>query len=227
MKTLGILGGMGPGATVDFMAKIVRLAGDDWPRIIMEMDPSIPSRTLAAMGKGADPGPQIIAATDVLEERGADVIAVPCNSAHAWYPTQGETRWLNMPVVVSDAMKKRGIVHPLIVGGYATIAKRLYDPYFEGGAVYLDDHGNQGIYETIARIKQQNCLSIDEGYSGLVEGKVWISLDQCDAVLLACTELSIIWPVDSEGECRNLLGKPVIDSSWEYAKAIMRKLRGE
>jgi aspartate racemase len=222
MKTLGILGGMGPGATVDFMSKIVRLAGDDWPRIIMEMDPSIPSRTLAAMGKGPDPGHAIETAIWGLEMQSVGVIAVPCNSAHAWYPALS-TRWLHMPVVVSAALHSRDIWHPLVLGGYATIAKRLYDPHFAHGAEYLDAVGNEAIYRIIADIKKDPAPG--RKHYRRLRRTIRKFRKVGDAVLLACTELSIIWPTDTNGNCVPIGGTPVIDSSWEYAKAIMRKLR--
>jgi aspartate racemase len=222
MKTLGILGGMGPGATVDFLSKVVRLAGDKWPRIILEMDPSIPSRTLAAMGKGPDCGRQIQSAIRSLEMQGADVIAVPCNSAHVWYPVYS-TRWLHMPAVVSDAMKKRGIVCPLIVGGYATIEKRLYDPFFADGAEYLDDAGNNAVYQLISDIKKDPAPG--RKYYRRLRRTIRKFRKVGDAVLLGCTELSLAWPTDANGDCLPIGRTPVIDSSWEYAKAIMRKLK--
>jgi aspartate racemase len=224
MKTLGILGGMGPAATVSFLEKVVRLAGDAWPKTILTMDPAIPSRTLAAMGRGADPGLQIQAAIYELESQGADIIAVPCNSAHAWYPGAGtETRWLNMPAVVSDAMKRRGIERPLICGGYATIERRLYDPYFAGGAAYLEDDGNEDVYRLIADIKKDP--EPGRKYYRRLRRTIRKFRTVGDAILLGCTELSIIWPTDAAGDSVPCGGIPVFDSSWEYAKAIMRKLR--
>ncbi len=225
MRTLGILGGMGPGATVDFMAKIVRLAGDSWPRIVLDMDPSIPSRTLAAMGKGPDPGAAILRAIAGLVERGAAVVAVPCNSAHAWHPgADSGFTWLHMPCSVSAALHSRDIWHPLIVGGYATISKRLYDPFFAFGCGYLDDAGNEAVYTLIADIKK----SVNPGRKfneELAEIIARYRKVDYDAILLACTELSIIWPTDEAGDSLPLVWRPVIDSSWEYAKAVMRKLK--
>jgi aspartate racemase len=229
MKTLGILGGMGPAATVSFLEKVVRLSGDNWPRIVLEMDPSIPSRTLAAMGKGPDCGPAIHAAIRGLEAQGADVIAVPCNSAHAWYPSAGagaKTHWLHMPVSVSAALHSRDIWHPLILGGYATISKRLYDPFFAFGCEYLDDAGNEAVYQLIADIKKDPAPG-RKYYRRLRRTiRKFRKVGYYDAVLLGCTELSIIWPTDSAGDSIPCGGVSVFDSSWEYAKAIMRKLRG-
>lgn len=222
MKTIGILGGMGPQATVDFLGKLIRLAGDRCPRILMDLDSDIPSRTLAAMGKGPDPGPIIQGAIADLEAHGAQIVAVPCNSAHAWHPGYGP--WLHMPSVVSRSLRARFIVSPLIVGGYATVARRLYDPYI-AGAQYLSDEDNEAIYALISEIKQAQTFGRDlSAQLAFIIGKY---RDRCDAFLLACTELSIVWPVDDRGDALALGGTPVIDSSWEYAKAIIAKAGGD
>jgi aspartate racemase len=220
MKTIGVLGGMGPQATVDFLGKLIRRAGDKCPRILMDLDPYIPSRTLAAMGKGPDPGPIIQGAVTGLEARGARIIAVPCNSAHAWHPGYGP--WLHMPSVVSRALRARFVVSPLIIGGYATIARRLYGPYV-AGAQYLDDADNEAIYGLIAEIKRASVYGRD--LSAKLSLTIGRYRDRCDAFLLACTELSIVWPVDDGGDALALGGTPVIDSSWEYAKAVIAKSR--
>lgn len=220
MKMIGVLGGMGPQATVDFLGKLVRAASGDCPRILVDLDPDIPSRTLAAMGKGPDPGPLIHGAIQGLEARGARVIAVPCNSAHVWHPGYGP--WLSMPAVVSRALRARFIVSPLVIGGYATVARRLYDPYV-AGAQYLSDEDNEATYALIAEIKRASTFGRDlSGKLAFIIGKY---RDRCDALLLACTELSFVWPIDDGGDALALGGTPVMDSSWEYAKAVIAKSR--
>ena len=89
-KTIGVLGGMGPLATVDFYAKLVRLtparADQDHLRVIIDSNPKIPDRTAGLTGEGPDPTPALVATARGLERAGADLIAIPCNSAHAYLP---------------------------------------------------------------------------------------------------------------------------------------------
>ena len=89
-KTIGVLGGMGPLATVDFYAKLVRLtpahADRDHLRVIIDSNPKIPDRTAGLTGEGPDPTPALVATARGLERAGADLIAIPCNSAHAYLP---------------------------------------------------------------------------------------------------------------------------------------------
>ncbi|RKE36820.1 aspartate racemase [Paraburkholderia sp. BL23I1N1] len=85
---VGVLGGVGPAATVDFMAKLVRntpaARDQDHIKVMVEQNPQIPDRTEALLGNGDDPTLALYAACKTLEEGGADLIAIPCNTAHAF-----------------------------------------------------------------------------------------------------------------------------------------------
>ena len=87
-KVVGIIGGMGPDATVDFMSRVLRAtpanSDQDHVRMVVEHNPGIPSRQLAMKGEGENPGPMIAAMAARLEAAGADFLVMPCNLAHAW-----------------------------------------------------------------------------------------------------------------------------------------------
>ena len=88
-KTIGILGGMGPAATVDFFGKIVAAAqagcDQDHPRIIVDCNPKIPDRTSAILNNGADPLPEMLASLRRLENSRVDCITIPCVTAHFYH----------------------------------------------------------------------------------------------------------------------------------------------
>ena len=88
-KTLGILGGMGPEATADLFFKVVKATpaekDQEHLRIIVDSIPQVPDRTAAILGRGQDPGPILAAAARRLESWGAELIVVPCNTAHHYY----------------------------------------------------------------------------------------------------------------------------------------------
>ena len=92
-KLIGVIGGMGPDATVDFMSRVLRetpaKTDQDHVRMIVEHNPRIPSRQLAMRGEGENPGPVIAKMAARLEAAGADFLVMPCNLAHAW---QGDIR---------------------------------------------------------------------------------------------------------------------------------------
>ncbi len=87
-KVVGVIGGMGPEATVDFMSRILQLTPADSDqqhiRMLVEHNPKIPNRQLAIRGDGDDPGPVMVAMARRLEAAGADLLVMPCNLAHAW-----------------------------------------------------------------------------------------------------------------------------------------------
>lgn len=88
-KTIGILGGMGPEATVDLFGKIVRATparvDQDHVRVVIDSNPKIPDRTAFLRGCGPDPVPAMQASIEGLVRMGADLILIPCNTAHVYY----------------------------------------------------------------------------------------------------------------------------------------------
>ena len=89
-KIVGILGGMGPEATVDLMQRIIRLTpaldDADHIRCIVDNNPKVPSRIKAIIeGDGEDPGPCMADMGRRLESWGADFLVIACNTAHYYY----------------------------------------------------------------------------------------------------------------------------------------------
>lgn len=87
-KTVGIIGGMGPAATVDLMARIVRLSpaksDQDGIRMLVDNNPHIPDRNRAIAGTGPSPAPILAAMARGLQAHGADFLVMACNTAHAF-----------------------------------------------------------------------------------------------------------------------------------------------
>ena len=87
-KTIGVLGGMGPEATVYFFGLIVARtrAGTDQDHIpvLIDCNPRVPDRTAAILGRGPSPAPALLAGARRLAGAGADFLVVPCLSAHAF-----------------------------------------------------------------------------------------------------------------------------------------------
>ena len=83
MKTLGVLGGMGPAATVAFLARVQTLTpakGDeDHIRVLADINPQVPNRHSQPEAAGRALGEMAVR----LREAGAEVLAMPCNTAHA------------------------------------------------------------------------------------------------------------------------------------------------
>src|SRR4051812_1836821 len=88
-KVLGILGGMGPLATVDFLRKLIEetpaARDEEHLPVIAWSVPQIPDRPPAITGNGESPLPALLDGIRTLKQAGAVAIAIPCNTAHYWY----------------------------------------------------------------------------------------------------------------------------------------------
>ncbi|NUY34544.1 aspartate/glutamate racemase family protein [Paraburkholderia sp. JPY303] len=98
---VGVVGGVGPAATVDFIHKIVRATpaqrDQDHIKLLVEQNPQIPDRTENLIGDGPDPTISLYATCKKLETGGADLIAIPCNTAHAF--VERIQPYLGVPIV--------------------------------------------------------------------------------------------------------------------------------
>ncbi len=86
---LGILGGMGPLATADFLRKIVEHtpASNDQEHlpVLLYGDCTTPDRTASIIGEGVSPLPYMLKGVSFLCQAGVGAICIPCNSTHYWY----------------------------------------------------------------------------------------------------------------------------------------------
>ncbi len=87
-KTAGVMGGMGPDATVDFMAKVIALtdSGRDQDHIhmLVDHDPTMPNRQVAIRGEASAVAERLAIMARRLEDAGADFLVMVCNTAHVF-----------------------------------------------------------------------------------------------------------------------------------------------
>lgn len=87
-KIVGILGGMGPMSTVDLMRMITQKTPvereRDHLRLLVDSRPQVPDRPAALMGTGPSPVPMLQESARMLEQWGAEILAIPCNTAHGF-----------------------------------------------------------------------------------------------------------------------------------------------
>lgn len=94
MPMIGVLGGLGPAATVDFLDKVIRLTparcDQEHIPVLTASMPHVPDRSAAILGAGPDPLPALLRGVDLLNSSGVSLVAIPCNSAHHWYDQLSE-----------------------------------------------------------------------------------------------------------------------------------------
>jgi aspartate racemase len=87
-KIVGILGGMGPMSTVDLMRKVTEKtpvqSEREHLRLLVDSRPEIPDRPAGIFGTGPSPAPMMRESAQLLERWGAELLAIPCNTAHAF-----------------------------------------------------------------------------------------------------------------------------------------------
>lgn len=197
MKPVGILGGMGPQATILLMQKVLagvpaRDDGDHVP-LIVHQNPQVPSRIAALIeGTGIDPAPVLAGMARDLQVAGAAALAMPCNTAHHYAgAVAAATRlpFLDMLELTATHLAGQGAAR---VGMLASPAVRLtgvFEPAFAKNglrAVYPDDDA-----PVLALIRDVKAGRVAD--SNLLAQQAVALTDQgCDHVLIACTELSLL-----------------------------------
>lgn len=113
---LGVLGGMGPLAAADFLAKLAEETPasrdqDHIPYVAWGV-PQIPERPAAILGGGASPLPQMLQGIAALKRAGAQAVAIACNTAHYWYDDlvrDGGLPILHIADAACDLLAERGV----------------------------------------------------------------------------------------------------------------------
>ncbi len=195
---LGILGGMGPLATVDFMQKVIALsqATSDQEHIPMLVHnvPQIPDRSACILQGGEDPFPSLLQGLKRLENAGAQCAVIPCNTAHYWFDAlqeQASIRMISIVDTVCSELALRGIRQVGLMATNATVAAGIYKKRIRkmgGHCLIPDDLAQQQVMTAIYDIKAGR---LEQGAQGM-EAAFNALIDQgAEAVILGCTEIPI------------------------------------
>ena len=224
--TVGILGGMGPEATVDLQRRVIELTpatGDgDHIRMLVDCDPSVPSRIAAIIeGSGPSPAPALIAMARGLVTQGADFLCMPCNTAHHYFhdiASQSPVPMINLLEIAAERVH-RAQPRQRRVGLLASTALQitsLYEPYFQARdkeLLYPAPQTQERLMDLILATKgQQQQLPAD--ILGDAAGQLINAGAQC--LMIACTELSL-YTAQLQGlpvavfDTADLLAREVVD----------------
>lgn len=224
-KTVGVLGGMGPDATVDFMSRVVRATpadkDQDHLRILVDNNPQVPNRQEALLRGGEDPGPALASMAKGLEAAGADFLVMPCNTAHAFKEAIEASVRIPLVSIIDVTVEACGDVET--VGVLATdgcISSGVFQQALsERGkrAVMLDDAQMQALMQLITRIKAGDAgREVAGGMRALAEALV---ARGANAVIAGCTEIPLVLGDD-------MCEVPLVSSTDALARATVAKARG-
>lgn len=202
-KTVGILGGMGPDATVDLLRRIIRLtpASDDVDHIrcIVDSNPKVPSRIRALIdGTGEDPAPEMADMAKRLAGWGADFLAIACNTAHYYYPSIQKAvpiPVINLMEAVTSHLRENfpGQSRIGMLASPAVKSIRLFSKNFQEAAlseIWPDEENMDRILRVIKSVKKGDVgTDVRNKYKAVGES---LKARGAQILLVACTELSFL-----------------------------------
>ena len=207
-KLLGILGGLGPMSTVYFYEMLTSLTKADCDQdhidIVISSRATTPDRTAFITGASdADPLDKMIPDAKGLVRFGAELIAIPCNTAHYFYDrldAEIDVPILNIIEESVKTLKGQGVSRFGLLATDGTVGSRTYQKYCEthGIECIVPDAARQSrvmelIYSQIKMGKSANMESFYEiAHSMRALG--------CERLILGCTELSLIKKQASLGD---------------------------
>ena len=227
-KTIGIIGGMGPLATADLFEKIVghtKAACDqEHLHVVIDSNTNIPDRTAALLHGGADPLPELVKSAGRLEKMGADVLIMPCNSAHNYY--DGIAAAVSVPVLhmvrlTAQALVERGVKKAGLLATDGTVRTGIYQKSFAGSGVELltpDEAGQRAVMEMIYQGVKAGDMAFDAQPARQAMERLLAA--GAEVLILGCTELPLA--VKLYG-----IALPAVDPTLELALEAIRFAGGE
>lgn len=222
--TLGILGGMGPYATLKFYEILLDLTqtnnDSDHLHTVLDVNPHIPSRSRFYLYGETSPVPQMIDACRRLEAYPVDLIALPCNSACAFVneiqPHVG-IEILNIIKVTAQAAVNRfdAGTRISVLGGVVTTENQTYRPFLESCGMVYCPHSleiQQQSDSIIYGVKSNSKVALDLLFESLLENVAQQTGAQ--AVILGCTEFACLLPIESKIS--------IVDSTTELAISCLK-----
>ena len=204
LPVVGILGGLGPLAGAVFYKRLVELtpanADSDHVSVILGSDPTIPSRIAHLSGSGPSPVPALIKVARMLMDAGATLLVIPSSTTHAYYEELQqaiECPIINLPVAVAKHMSRSGYSRVGLLITEATVRAKIYEGV-EGQnfvPIYGSDLARGRVQEVIRLVKVGVQLEMAKGVlEAIVTEPCW---NDCDALLLGCTELAALGSVSA------------------------------
>ena len=225
MKTAGVIGGMGPAATVDFISKVIAFTDakcdQDHVPLIVDHKPGVPNRQNAILLGTEKPSAAISQMGQRLQSAGADFLVMPCNSAHAFVgELEAKITIPLMSIVDATVGECNGVETVGLLATNGCLATRGYQNA-------LSRRGIATVEPVGMELEELMCLitAVKSGERGAAI-RVRLSdianklLDRgAEAIIAGCTEIPLVLDAVS-------LGTPVISSTDTLARITVSKCGG-
>ncbi|MCH7637248.1 MAG: amino acid racemase [Proteobacteria bacterium] len=225
-KIVGVLGGMGPDATVDFMAKVIALTpaekDQDHIHMIVDQNPKVPNRQDAILADGEDPGPVMAEMAQRLETAGADFLVVPCNSAFGFAGAVAGAVSIPLVSIVDVTVEAcDGISTVGLLATDGCLQSHVYQDAFSAAGITAELPDKDELADLMALLN-----SIKAGYRGESIARDMGALAAAlvargaQAIIAGCTEIPLV--LDDHA-----LDVPLISSTDVLAARTVAIARGE
>ncbi len=231
---IGLIGGLGPAATVDLYDKIVRQtpAKNDQEhfKLVVEQNPQIPDRTAHLLGDGVDPTLAMYGCARRLQQSGCDAVIIPCNTAHAFIPyleRHLDIPFINMQIATMQEIKAKfgdkariGLLATsgtVKTGIYSEKAKAMDIPLF-----VPDEENQKKVMDAIYGPKGAKAGFTDgQCHDDLCAAADYlVRTYDCNCLILGCTELPLILHECDDFECGGKVVS-VIDPTSALARKVV------
>jgi aspartate racemase len=225
MKKLGILGGMGPAASAEFITRIISKTpancDQDHIPFVLWNEPRIPDRSTSMQSGNDLPLPWLQEGIKGLKHAGCDRIVIPCNSAHFWYSQLSK---LGVPILhivdsVAEELENLNLSGKKIgiIGTQGTIESGLYQY-----------HLNRLGWECIVPCKEEMVGLVTPAINLIKANKfrepqmllmraMHSLIDRgAEAIVLGCTELPLVIRLSSEE------GIPIVNSIDSLVNIVLK-----
>lgn len=198
MYKLGVIGGMGPLATVSFYERVVlntaAKCDNEHIDMVVLSHASMPDRTKCIIqNKGGEFLEVIKKDFKILEDIGVEAVAIPCNTSHYFFDEFKKFTGLRIINMIEETIlevKKRGIEKIAVFGTLGTLNSKVYEKYANQHGLLVkgvSPEDKQAVMDIIYDIKETNCL----------DGRRFVDIlsRYCDdetVGIIACTELSLL-----------------------------------
>lgn len=198
-KILGVLGGMGPAATAEFLRLLAAHApagrDQEHPRVFVLSNPHIPDRTAAILGGGEDPTPHLRKGLFTLVDWGADLLAVPCNTAHPFIDRFREDLPVPLVHIVEATLEKAQERSPegsWLVPTTGTRVSGIYQDEAErlGYPLHVPDD-TQAVIHRMTSLVKANRMKEAEQQLKLALERLWNRKEL--PIVAACTEVPLAY----------------------------------
>ena len=227
-KVVGILGGMGPEATIDIFTDIVKQTNakndNDHLRIIIDNNPKLPSRQDAILKGSENPGPAMALTAKNIEKAGADFIILGANTAHYFYNYVKEA--VDIPVlhIIGETVLEtvNTIKNIKKVGVLATKGAMktgmFQDAFNEYGIAVIDvpEEINDLIHTAVFSFRSEGLN--DKNKEMMENAAAFLIENGAQAIIMGCTEIPLI--LDAQKVSVKLINPNTIiaDVAVKYAK---------